>query len=150
MSTALFPFNHNDLIIYFFHTITFFLTLVVVIVWRGWGQTGGSEPPAFHSLHSQFLPFFPFWLKSIDHFLLFLPLPSLLELTPSALSSCASYSSGFPHPLSSPIMVVVVAGGGGGIVGKAVWSTLGCPLAMPLLILSQNCTLHVPLIFFWH
>lgn len=149
MSTALFPFNHNDLIIYFFHTITFFLTLVVVIVWRGWGQTGGSEPPAFHSLHSQFLPFFPFWLKSIDHFLLFLPLPSLLELTPSALSSCASYSSGFPHPLSSPIMVVVVAGGGG-IVGKAVWSTLGCPLAMPLLILSQNCTLHVPLIFFWH
>lgn len=113
MSTALFPFNHNDLIIYFFHTITFFLTLVVVIVWRGWGQTGGSEPPAFHSLHSQFLPFFPFWLKSIDHFLLFLPLPSLLELTPSALSSCASYSSGFPHPLSSPIMVVVVAGGGG-------------------------------------
>ena len=32
---------------------------MVVIVWRGWGQTGGSEPPAFHSLHSRFLPFFP-------------------------------------------------------------------------------------------
>ena len=152
MSTALFPFNHNDLIIYFFHTITFFLTIVVVIVWRGWGQTGGSEPPAFHSLHSRFLPFFPFLIEK------YWPFPSISPTsqpfrthTFCPLLLCLLFfwvppPPIFPHNGGSSSR----GGGGGEIGGKAVWSTLGCPLAMPLLILSQNCTLHVPLIFFWH
>ena len=78
MSTALFPFNHNDLIIFFFHTIPFFLTIVVVMVWRGWGQTGGSKPPAFRSLHSRFLPFFPY-LPHLSPFLIakYWPFPSI-------------------------------------------------------------------------
>ena len=159
MSTALFPFNHNDLIIYFFHTIPFFLTIVVVMVWRGWGQTGGSKPPAFRSLHSRFLPFFPY-LPHLSPFLIakYWPFPSISPTSQPFRTHtfcpfllCLLFFWVPPPPIFFPHNVSSSSRGGGeGRMGKAVWSTLGGPLAMPLLILSQNCTLHVPLIFFWH
>ena len=85
----------------------------------GGGGTGGSKPPASRTLQSRLPPLFswlppfcPFaiakYYAMLRNFPLFLPLPTLLELSPPALSSPASrtppapYSPGLPPPCLPP------------------------------------------------
>ena len=81
-----------------------------------WGVgAGGSKPPASCAMHSQLPPLFffasslhPFFdcevLDIVSNFLLFLPLPTLLELSCPTLSALVSstlpapYPPGFPNP----------------------------------------------------